>query len=334
MSLRLTVDEVSGVFGIMPTPATPDADEPTAEHTVDLEETRRAVTALEEAGVDALMLNGTSGEAFALTDAEWRTFTETAAETADEMSILAGPTTMNTRTTIDRAEFARDVGCDGLLLGRPMWCELSPDATVQFYREVAATVPELGIVAYDNPSAFGGPLTEWERLAAIDNFVGVKYISLGPQYWEARRTAREADGEMRIIQMDAYLPAAMTWDRDLPLVCWSSSVSCGPEPVIALMDALEDGRWERAFRISEGMAHSFEAFFPDGGMQSFSRHTPAIVKARMSEAGFLDPGPVRPPDPNTPEPFLEGGRESGRRWTELVATVRADRAKVDGTSNR
>lgn len=334
MSLRLTVEEVSGVFGIMPTPATPDADDPAAEETVDLAETRRAVTALEEAGVDALMLNGTSGEAFALTDAEWRAFTETAAETADEMAILAGPTTLNTRTTIDRAEFARDVGCDGLLLGRPMWVELSSDAIVQFYREVAAAVPELGIVAYDNPSAFGSPLTGWERLAAIDNFVGVKYISLGPQYWEARRKAREADGEMRVIQMDAYLPAAMTWDRDLPLVCWSSSVSCGPEPVMALVDALEDGRWERAFEISGQMAHSFESFFPDGGMAAFSRHTPAIVKARMSEAGFLDPGPVRPPDPNTPETYLEGGRESGRRWSDLVSAVRDERATVEGTSQR
>jgi hypothetical protein len=45
-------------------------DDPTAEDTVDLAETCRAVTALEEAGVDALMLNGTSGEAFALTDTE------------------------------------------------------------------------------------------------------------------------------------------------------------------------------------------------------------------------------------------------------------------------
>jgi len=334
MSLRLPVEDVNGVFAIMPTPATPDADDPRAADTVDLDETRRAVTALEAAGVDALMLNGTSGEAFALTDDEWRAFTETAAEAAEEMSVLAGPTTLNTRTTIERAEFARDVGCDGLLLGRPMWVELSPDAIVQFYREVAAAVPELGIVAYDNPSAFGGPLTEWERLAAIENFVGVKYISLGPQYWETLRKAREADGEMRVIQMDAYLPAAMTWDRDLPLVCWSSSVSCGPEPVMELMDALDEGRWERAFEISEGMAHSFEAFFPDGGMAAFSRHTPAIVKARMSEAGFLDPGPVRPPSLNTPEAYLEGGRESGRRWKELVEHVREERAAIAGTDQR
>lgn len=321
MDLRLTVDDVTGVFGIMPTPATPDADDPTATETVAVDETKRAVAALDDAGVNALMLTGTSGEAFALTPDEWRTFTEAAAEAADGMHILAGPTTMNTRQTIERAQFARDVGCSGLLLGRPMWCELSPDATVNFYREVADAVPELGIVAYDNPSAFKRPISSWDRLAQIENFVGSKAVGLGPGYWEAERQVRESDGDMTIIQMDAYLPAAKSWDTSLPTVCWSSSVSCGPAPVMAMMDAVERGDWERAFELTEKMKWSFETFFPNGDMGAFSRHTPAIVKERMREAGFLEPGPVRPPNPKTPESYLEGGRESGRRWKEIVAEM-------------
>lgn len=322
MSLRLTADDVTGVFAIMPTPATPDANDPTARETVDIEETERVVAALESAGVDAVMLTGTSGEAFALTDTEWRDVTRTAAEAADEIAVLAGPTTLNTRTTIDRAQFARDVGCDGLLLGRPMWCELSPDATVRFYREVAAAVPELGIVAYDNPGAFKRPITAWDRLVPIENFVGVKYVSLGPDYWATLRGVRKADGECTVLQMDTYLAAAMTWDPDVPLACWSSSVSCGPAPTLALMDALESGRWERAVELSREMAYTFETFFPEGNMQLFGRHTAAIVKARMNEAGFMRAGPVRPPDPETPEAYIEGGRESGRRWRELAESVR------------
>jgi dihydrodipicolinate synthase/N-acetylneuraminate lyase len=321
MSLRLTVADVSGVFAIVPTPATSDANDPAATDTVDVDETRRAIRALEDAGVDAVMLNGTSGEALALAPDEWRTFTETAADAADEMHVLAGPTTLNTRTTIERAEFARDVGCSGLLLGRPMWNELSPDATVNFYEAVADAVPELGIVAYDNPSAFKRKITSWDRLAEIENFVGTKAVGLGPAYWETIRQIRAADGDMRVLQMDAYLPAARSWHSDLPLVCWSSSASCGPSPVLAMMDALETGAYERAFALSERMAWSFETFFPNGDMAAFGRHTPAIVKARMREAGFLDPGPVRPPNPMTPESYLDGGRESGRRWKEVVAAV-------------
>lgn len=319
MSLRLTTDDIRGVVGLMPTPATPDAADPAARDTVDVEETARAVRALEAAGVDALMLTGTSGEAFALTSDEWRTFTRTAADAVDGMRILAGATTLNTRTTIDRARFARDVGCDGLLLGRPMWNALTPEATVGFYREVAEAVPELGIMVYDNPGAFKGPVTAWERLAEIDSVVAVKYISVGPAYWEARRQVEAADGDLVVVPMDAYLAATKTWDPALPPVCWSSSVSCGPAPTLALVDALEAGDWPRAVELSQRMAWSFEPFFPEGDMETFGRHTVSIVKARMAEAGFLDPGPVRPPDPHTPEAYLEGGRESGRRWGELVA---------------
>lgn len=318
MTPRLAVEDVRGVFGIMPTPATPDADDPAARDTVDVDETARAVRALEDAGVDALMLTGTSGEAFALTAEEWRTVTRTAAEAATGMRILAGPTTLDTRTTIDRAAFARDVGCDGLLLGRPMWNALSADATVEFYRQVAEAVPELGIVVYDNPGAFKGPIAAWDRLAEIDSVVGVKYISVGPAFWEARRRVESADGDLVLVPMDAYLAATMTWDPDLPLACWSSSVSCGPAPTLALLDALEAGDWDRAVELSARMAWAFETFFPEGDMATFGRHTVSIVKARMAEAGFLEPGPVRPPDPNTPEAYLEGGREAGRRWRALV----------------
>ncbi|MDZ7701507.1 MAG: dihydrodipicolinate synthase family protein [Halobacteriales archaeon] len=318
MTLRLTTDDVRGVVGLMPTPATPEANDPAARDTVDIEETTRAVRALEAAGVDSLMLTGTSGEAFALTPDEWRTFIRTAAEAADEMALLAGPTTLNTRDTIDRARFARDVGCEGLLLGRPMWNALTPDATVGFYREVADAVPELGIMVYDNPGAFKGPVTAWGRLAEIENVVAVKYISVGPAYWEARRQVEAADGDLVLVPMDAYLAAMMTWDPELPAVCWSSSVSCGPAPTLALVDALEAGDWARAVELTRRMAWSFETFFPGGDMETFGRHTVSIVKARMAAAGFLEPGPVRPPDPHTPEAYLEGGREAGRRWRELV----------------
>jgi len=324
MSLRLTADDVTGVFGICPTPATEDAGNPTAENTVDVAETKRVVTELERAGVDALMLTGTSGEAFALTESEWRTVTETAVAASDEMMILAGPTTLNTRTTIKRARFAAEAGCDGLLLGRPMWCELSPEATVRFYRQVADAVPSLGIVAYDNPGAFKRPITSWDELVEIENFVGVKYVSLGPEYVETVRQIENADGECTVLQMDAYLPAAMTLSAETPEACWSSSVSCGPAPTMAMMEAVKAGNWEQVVDLAAKMSYSFEPFFPSGNMQEFGRHTPAIVKARMDEAGFMDPGPVRPPDPVTPEAYLDGGRESGRRWRALAESIETE----------
>ncbi len=164
--------------------------------------------------------------------------------------------------------------------------------------------------------------TELRRRDCV-KLLGVDVVLMaGEQELEVEgRESSEADGDLTVIQMDAYLPAALSWHNDLPNVCWSSSASCGPAPVMALMDALADDNWERATELTEQMTYSFETFFPNGDMAAFSRHTPAIVKERMREAGFLDPGPVRPPNPNTPESYLEGGRESGRRWKGIVAAI-------------
>lgn len=321
MTRRLTTGDVEGVFGLIPTPATPDADEPTAEETVDHEEAARATRALEAAGVDALMLTGTFGEGHALTDAEWRGFTETVCGAAEDVLVVAGPTTLDTRTTIRRARFARDAGAAGILLGRPMWCELSPEATVRFYRDVAAAVPELGVVAYENPGAFKRPIASWRELAETEGVVAAKYVGLGPGYWEAVRQVEEAAGDLAVVQMDAYWLAARSWFDGVPDAVWSSSVACGPEPTVALYEAVTAGDHERARELTAGMAHAFETFFPDGDMGQFARHNVGIEKARIDEAGFMHAGPCRPPNHVTPERYLEGAREAGRRWAALAASV-------------
>lgn len=42
-----------------------------------------------------------------------------------------------------------------------------------------------------------------------------------------------------------------------------------------------------------------------------------IEKARMDAAGWIKAGPCRPPYHLVPAPYLEGARESGRRWKVL-----------------
>ena len=64
---RLTVDDVHGAWAIIPTPAKDGADDWRMEDTVDYDEVERAVNGLIEAGVDAIMAQGTFGEGSTLT---------------------------------------------------------------------------------------------------------------------------------------------------------------------------------------------------------------------------------------------------------------------------
>jgi 4-(2-carboxyphenyl)-2-oxobut-3-enoate aldolase len=310
----------------MPTPATEDAGtDPEAEFTVDLEETRRGARRLVEDDVDAIMLTGTFGEAHSLTDEEYEQFTETVIEVAgDDVFVVAGPTTVSTRHTIKRAKIARDLGADGVMAGRPMWCKLPPEGIVDFYRDVAEAVPELGIVAYDNPGAFKGRIRVWDELAEIPNVVAAKFVGMGIDYRTAMTQVRDSEGDMVIMPIDRDWITARMWYPDRNPAAWSSSASCGPLPVTMLRDAVEqDDEWAIS-ELVRRITATQETFFPDGSREQFYMYNVPVEKIRFNAAGYIDSGPSRRPYHNIPDEHAEGAALAGERWRDLVVELEDD----------
>jgi trans-o-hydroxybenzylidenepyruvate hydratase-aldolase len=100
--------------------------------------------------------------------------------------------------------------------------------------------------------------------------------------------------------------------------CWATAASMGPQPVIALMDALLSGDLARAKQISDDCAwagqpvdHIIET--PDV-MASYNIQ---LEKIRIDAAGYCKAGPVRPPYDVMPADYAEQARECGRRWAQL-----------------
>lgn len=318
--LRLTKEDVQGIFTILPTPATEDGDDPTADFTVDREETRRAARALIDDGVDGIMINGTYGEAATLTREEWRTFTSDVIDAVDgDVPVVAGPTTTGTRTTIERAKYARDEGADGLLLGRPMWARCSPETTVEFYRHVAEAVPEMGIVVYDNPGAFKGRLNVpvWEELIEIPQIVAAKYSGgMGAIFREVFRTVQD---DIRFLPIDRDWYVAHTWFPEEAKACWSPASICGPKPIVMLRDAILSGDYRTASWLTNRMTETYQEFYPEGEYKKlFRMYNVPLEKHRFNGAGYIHAGPSRPPYHVIPEEYAEGARETGRRWQAFI----------------
>jgi dihydrodipicolinate synthase/N-acetylneuraminate lyase len=321
----------------MPTPANDDADQYAAEDTVDLEESARGARALVDDGVDGLIINGTFGEAATLTDGEWRDFTSTVVEAVDgDIPICAGPTTLNTRTTIERARFAREVGADGILLGRPMWLELSPEATVQFYRDVAEAVPELGIIVYHNPPAFKNRLTPelWRELADIPQIVGAKYGAVDVGWRDA---VAQVGDRVQLMPIERKWYLAWKLNPDRARAAWSGSASCDPLPAVRLRDAIFAGDDERARELNHRIGLTNRKFYPEVGKREespeamnvrhdrlFSLHTISLQKARMNGAGYINAGPVRPPYHVAPDDLVQDAYQSGEEWAALADALREE----------
>jgi len=160
---KYKVEDIKGVIALPPTPATEGAMNPKVKNTIDVDETKRMVEVLIRDGVDGIAVNGTLGEMATLTKREWRLFARTVVETAKKINpnipIFIGATTLNTRDTLERIGYLVDeLKHYGIFLGRPMWCEMSPETMVQFYKEITDVYPEISIMLYDNPEAFKGPI--------------------------------------------------------------------------------------------------------------------------------------------------------------------------------
>lgn len=318
-STKLTVDDVTGVVGIIPTPSTSTADLPGTANSVDLDEAAKLADAMVRGGVDVLMTTGTFGECASLTWAELQGFVAAVVESvAGRIPVFAGATTLNTRDTIARGHRLGELGADGLFVGRPMWLPLDDAGIVRFYRDVADALPHLALVVYDNPGAFKGKIgtAAYEALSAIPQVVAAKHLGLlsGAAFLS---DLRAVGGRVRLLPLETdwyyfarLFPAEVT-------ACWSGNVACGPAPVTRLRDLIRAERWEECQALTNALETALDPLYPGGNFAEFLKYSIQIDNAQFQAAGFMRTGPTRPPYTEAPAPYLEGGREAGKRWAAL-----------------
>ncbi len=315
--MKLTAGDVNGVVGIVPTPATPDAERWDAENTVDLNETAKMVAGVIDAGTDVIMTTGTFGEGATLLWEELRDFVDCVVQTtARRRPVFAGVTTLNTRDTIKRARALLALGIDGIFTGRPMWVALDATGIVRYYRDLAEALPGIPLVVYDNPTAFKGPipLEAFEELAKIPEVVAVK---------EATRPDLESiverfGSKIRILPSETRWYALARKYPDVVTACWSGGIACSPAAINALARAIARRDWAAAEPIAEKIKWA-AAPMRESSAGKFDDYSIQLGHVRFAAAGFIDPGPTRPPYVDAPEELVAGSKECGRRWAMLQA---------------
>src|SRR5271163_690053 len=131
------------------------------------------------AGVDFLVPCGTTGESPTLTHEEHlRVVQITVEEAAGKIPVLGGAGGYNTAEVISLARELAHIGVDGILSVTPYYNKPTQEGLYQHFRAIASSV-RLPIIVYSVQGRTGvnvEPAT-LERLAGIDNIVGVKEAS-------------------------------------------------------------------------------------------------------------------------------------------------------------
>jgi 4-hydroxy-tetrahydrodipicolinate synthase len=171
--------------------------------------THTLLNSLVEEGVTGIVLAGSTGEWFTMSDDERIELFRVGKEVvAGRIPVLAGISAIATKDSVKLASKARDLGLDGALLLPPPYV-LPTDRELDAY---IAAIAEVGlpIMLYNNPARTGVNLdVRWlRRLSRHPSIVAVKESTKDVHQLSA--TMREVGGELAVFTgMETYLSTVL-----------------------------------------------------------------------------------------------------------------------------
>jgi 4-hydroxy-tetrahydrodipicolinate synthase len=184
-------EKYQGVFIAAPAPMKVDGS-------LDLGKIQACVDFVVEGGLRAgtavYVALGAGGEHMHLTKDERKALTEaTVQASAGRIPVFVGASDQSTANAVELAQHAQRVGADGHLIETPWYFSSTADDAFHYYRAISEAV-DIGITVYPTPWTSGLDMDEKfvERLAALDNVIGLKWYSGNPMnYTNVIRRFRE-----------------------------------------------------------------------------------------------------------------------------------------------
>lgn len=229
-----------------------------------------------DAGIQAVVIAGTTGESPTLSDTErLELFRRAKAYTGDSCKILGGTGTNSTCHTLELSMAAEKTGIDGLLVVSPYYNKPNYEGLLAHYLAVAQAV-ELPVILYNVPSRTGSdiPVSLYKRLSHIENISGVK---------EASQEISKISHILEVCGTD--LPV---WTGNDAQICPAISLGCQgvisvvsnllPVETQALAKAALDGDFDTAASLQLYLQPLIDLLFAESN--------PIPIKAAMKMVGF------------------------------------------------
>ncbi|GGN85703.1 MULTISPECIES: 4-hydroxy-tetrahydrodipicolinate synthase [Haloarcula] len=289
----MTAIDFHGVYPAMCTPFNDDED-----RSIDFETLRADAQRLEAAGVDGLVPVGSTGESATMTHDEHVEVVEAVIDAVDDVPVIAGTGSNNTREALSLSQRAADAGADALLLISPYYNKPEQQGLIDHYTTIADEV-DCPQIVYNVPSRTGRniePDTAVE-LASHENIRAFKAAS-GDMNQISEIIERTRDEEFTVLSGDdgMTLPILAVGGHG----CISVSANVEPERTCAMVGAALAEDYERARAIHHELGPLFRTLFVETN--------PIPVKEAMRIRGY-GPANVRSPLTRLSEEHLDDLRD-------------------------
>lgn len=261
--------------GVFPAIVTPFDTDGRIDHETLADEARR----LERAGVDGLVPVGSTGESATLSHDEHVDVIETVAAAVEDVPVIAGSGSNNTREAVELSERAAAAGADGLLLISPYYNNPEPEGMRVHYETVADAV-DLPQILYNVPGRTGRNIAvdTAVTLAEHDRIVGYKAAS-GDLGRIGEVIERTTDLEFGVVSGDDALTLSICAIGGTGAISVAANVD--PARVGGLVGAALADDMERARNHQRTLGPLFRALFVETN--------PIPVKEALAIQGRCEP---------------------------------------------
>jgi len=230
-----------------------------------------------EAGVDAVIPAGTTGEAATLSFAEHKALIEiTVKHVNGRVPVIAGTGSNNTAESIELTQSAKALGADAALLISPYYNKPSQEGIYQHYRAVANAV-HLPQIIYNVPGRTNSNIQPETvaRLADIPNIIGIKDATADMA--QLTRTVMLCGDKMDFYSGDdaTVLPFMTLGGAGVISVV----ANVAPKTMRQLTEAMRSGNMDIARRAHFALQNLSDAMFVEAN--------PIPVKAACSLMGWM-----------------------------------------------
>lgn len=237
-----------------------------------------------DAGIEAIVICGTTGESPALSDEEkLELFRRAKKYVGRTCKIIAGTGSNCTKRAAQLSEKAEQTGVDGLLVVSPYYNKANPDGLYRHYEAIAAAT-QLPVIVYNVPSRTGMDISpeSCSALSRISNIVGIKEAS--PDITKFTKILRLCGERMTVWSGNDDMTVAAAALGAKGVISVLSNVC--PVLTQAMTRAALDGDFDTAAALQIKLQPLVEALFSDVN--------PIPVKAAMAIIGY-DCGDCRLP---------------------------------------
>lgn len=229
-----------------------------------------------EAGIEAVVIAGTTGEAATLSDSEKIELFRRCKEYAgSSCKIIAGSGSNSTCHAVALSKEAEEVGADGLLVVSPYYNKATPEGLIAHYCAIAHAVT-IPVIMYNVPSRTGVdiPVSVCSRLQNIPNIIGIKEANTDITKITRIRCACSPDFSVWAGNDDQTVPVIALGGKGVISV--ASNIA--PQEVSAMTNAALDGDFDTAAQLQQDLLPLTDLLFCEVN--------PIPVKEAMRCIGF------------------------------------------------